>query len=237
MERKYSVDEEMHRDMVQEEEKKKHGFFRKKTTKDESSATNKSLIQKIGIKNLCILLGLGLALIFLVCQENTTSKKKSTTTNQASSNLSDSLDSNPIYAETKSETEEYVANQEQKLKEILSKVAGVGKVEVMITVAESKELVTLKDAPYTHDSVNEDDGEGGSRESITITQEDETVMTTSGSGETAPYIVKEIQPSIEGVLVVVEGGADARIKLDIVEAVEALFDLPTHKIKVMAMES
>lgn len=232
-----SVEREIFQEEIQEEEKGKTGFFSKKSTKETSSSSNKSLIQKIGIKNLCIILALGFALIFIVYQESATTKKDGKDASKASSNITDSLDSNPIYAETKSETEDYVVNQEKRLKEILEKVEGVGKVEVRIRLAESKELVTLKDAPYTHDSMNEDDGEGGSRESMTITQEDETVMSTTESGEMAPYIIKEIQPTIAGVVVVAEGGGDGVLQLDIVEAVEALYDLPAHKIKVLPMGS
>lgn len=246
MDKEYSVEAEVEKEMPKEPPKERFSFFGKDTAKDkaekglskknlDAGSSKKSVLQKIGIQNLCILLVLGIVLIFLCYQDGIKTKKKQE--NSVKSAASESLNSNPIYSEKKSESEEYVTKQEEKLKVILSKVDGIGSVEVMITLAESKELVTLKDAPYTHDNVNENDGKGGSRVSDTVTREDETVMSTTDDGATTPYIIKEIQPTIAGVLIIAEGGEDAQLQLEIVEAVEALFDLPVHKIKVMPMKS
>lgn len=238
-----SKDDSVEKELQQEEQKvadkKKMKLFGTLFTSDkaDSKNQNKSVLQRIGIQKLCILLVLGILLIFLCYQADSDTKSAKKKNNDKTTTASESLDSNPIYTQTESETEEYVTNLEKKLEDILSKVNGVGKVYVMITLEESKELVTLKDMPYTQDSVNENDGEGGSRVSDTITREDETVMSTTEEGATTPYIIKEIQPTISGVLVIAEGGKDAIIKFDIVEAVEALFDLPVHKIKVMEMDS
>ena len=50
-----------------------------------------------------------------------------------------------------------------------------------------------------------------------------------------PYIVKELEPEIAGVLVIAEGGNNEVIKSDVIAAVQVLFDVPAHKIKVMKM--
>lgn len=237
MNRDYSVDGQIQSEEPKEEKQHKFHLFGKMTAKDKMDDSKKSLIQKIGIQNLCILLVLGILLVFLWYQDDSGTKKDNKKSSSETKTASETLDANPIYAETESETEEYVEYLEQKLKDILSKVDGIGDVDVMITLSESKELVTLKDTPYTKESVNEDDGEGGSRVSESYSQEEETVMSTTDDGETSPYIIKEIQPTISGILVLAEGGDNTDLKLEITEAVEALFDLPVHKIKVMAMGS
>ena len=193
----------------------------------------KGFLQKVGLMNLVMLLIAGIALIWIagLGLDQTPSKKTAKKTNQTAGT---SLESNPIYTNNSSESGNYAKEMEDKLTNILSKVEGIGKVQVMITISESKELVTLKDAPYTQDSVNENDGEGGSRISSKYSKEDSTVMITE-NGENAPYIIKEKEPLIKGVLVIAQGGNDATVKVNIVEAVEALFDLPVHKIKVMKM--
>ncbi|NLL73706.1 MAG: stage III sporulation protein AG [Clostridiales bacterium] len=128
----------------------------------------------------------------------------------------------------------YIAELENRLESILRKVSGIGEVEVMITLKKSKEQIPLKDAPYTRDDSDEDDGEGGSRTNSRIQKEESTVMVTK-DGDTQPYILQEVEPEIEGVLVIAEGGDNILIIKDIVEAAEVLFDIPVHKVKVMKM--
>ncbi|MFR1159532.1 MAG: hypothetical protein ACLSD7_11495 [Coprococcus phoceensis] len=55
---------------------------------------------------------------------------------------------------------------------------------------------------------------------------------TSG-GEQTPYVTKEVNPKVEGVVVIAEGGGNAVVIKNITEAIQALFDVDTHKIKVM----
>ena len=234
MNKEHSEDNQTKEDV---EKEKKESRFRKMFSgeKKEPSSSNQGLRKKIGVQNLLMILVLGLALIFLCYLDGGKKPERKQKQTKTASAKSESLDSNPIYSHTETETEEYIAQLEKKLEEILSKVNGIGKVKVMITLQESKELVTLKDTPYTKEKTNEKDAQGGMRENEKVTREDETVMSSTVNGDSAPYIIKEIQPVIGGVVVIAEGGSNTQIQVDIVEAVEALFDLPVHKIKVMEM--
>ena len=44
---------------------------------------------------------------------------------------------------------------------------------------------------------------------------------------------KELMPEIEGVVISAQGGGDARIQAEISAAMEALFHVPQHKIRVL----
>lgn len=46
-------------------------------------------------------------------------------------------------------------------------------------------------------------------------------------------MLKELAPEIEGILVLADGADRATVKAEIVDAVQALFPLPAHKIKVL----
>ncbi|HHT96451.1 MAG TPA: stage III sporulation protein AG [Clostridiales bacterium] len=135
----------------------------------------------------------------------------------------------------KEHLDSYVNEMENRLKNMLKKVSGIGDVEVMITLKSSKEKITLKDSPYTQESLNEVDGEGGSRTNKEISNNENTILVTNERGEMIPYIIQEIEPEIEGVLVIATGGDNAKIINDIVEASEVLFGIPVYKIKVMKM--
>jgi stage III sporulation protein AG len=126
---------------------------------------------------------------------------------------------------------------ENKLKSILSKVSGIGEVEVMITLKASEEQVPLKDNPSTQESVNEVDGEGGSRINNNVTREESTVLVTDDNGSSMPYILQELEPKVEGVLVIAEGGDNAQVIADITKAAEVLFGVPPYKVEVMKMSN
>lgn len=132
---------------------------------------------------------------------------------------------------------EYISHYENKLKKLLEKMEGVGKAEVMITLKSSKEQIVLKDAPYTQESLNETDKEGGSRISSNTSKGDTTVLITTKEGENIPYVTKEITASVEGVVVLAQGGGDGNIATRIVRAVEVLFHVPAHKVQVLKMGS
>ena len=52
-----------------------------------------------------------------------------------------------------------------------------------------------------------------------------------------PYVSKELTPEVEGVVVVADGGDNAVTVQNISEAVQALFGVEAHKIKIMKRHS
>lgn len=133
------------------------------------------------------------------------------------------------------ETMDYVLQMEKRLSELLENVEGVGKVKVMVTLAASEEELTLKDEPYSHDTVKETDAAGGSRSSVSVNQEEASVLVENENGQSVPYVTKTVEPEVEGVVVIAEGAGQAKIENEIIEAVEVLFPVSVHKIKVMKM--
>ena len=130
----------------------------------------------------------------------------------------------------------YIENMETRLTNVLSQVDGIGKVQVMITAKATQEKVVLKDAPYKKTTVKEEDSTGATRESKETTSEEGTILGKQQDGSESPYITKELQPEIEGVVVIAEGAAQKQIEAEINDAVVALFSVPSHKIKVMKMK-
>ena len=187
-------------------------------------------LKEIGMPKLIGICILGILLILLTFPDTLipqSNKNKATDTSDAIPQTSSNS--------TTEETKDYISLMEEKLENVLRKVDGVGDVKVMITLKESKEQATLKDTPYTQENSNEADGEGGSRTYSEIRREESTVMVTTEAGKSVPYIVKEIEPEIEGIVIVAEGGDNITVISDIMEAAEVLFGVPLHKVKVMKM--
>ncbi|MBQ4563026.1 MAG: stage III sporulation protein AG [Lachnospiraceae bacterium] len=127
----------------------------------------------------------------------------------------------------------YEEKLEEKLASILSRVRGAGKVTVMITLESSSELVLQKDETKNTETIREKDSAGGIRDSSTT---DYSSSTVQAGAEGSPYVIKEINPKVSGVLVLAKGAGSAAVKNEIYEAVEALFNLEVHKIKVLEAE-
>lgn len=132
--------------------------------------------------------------------------------------------------------DDYISRMENKLEKVLSQMEGVGKVTVMITVADNGSYVVEKDQTKSTTTTTESDSSGGSR-TVTEQQTGESTVYTESGQETAPYIQKENLPTIEGVVVVAEGGGNGKVVSDISETIQALFPVEAHRIKVVKMES
>ena len=165
------------------------------------------LIENIGIPKLCLILLLGISLIIVSIPSGKTKKNTQSTETTAKEDL-------------------YVKKQERRLVNALKHVEGVGKVKVMITVNSSKEAVVNKDSPY----------EQSSSEKEKTVKEDEQTVLVEEDGKKVPYVIKEVEPVVEGVVVVAQGGGNDIIKNQIVEAVSVLFHISSYKVKVLKME-
>ena len=130
----------------------------------------------------------------------------------------------------------YEADLERRLTSLLQQIEGAGAVQVMVTVHRSKELILQMDTSREETVVKETDAQGGTRDNVDQREEKETVLIGAG-GTSQPYVVGEIMPQIEGVVVACEGGDRPVIQAEISAAVQALFDLAPHKIKVCKMAS
>ena len=188
-------------------------------------------LKDIGPSKIIMLFAAGILIIFLSVPDLFGTKKVSDSTTEDKSSKNVQNDTNT----TSYNTNTYITEMETKLENILKKVSGIGDVEVMITLKASGEQVPLKDNPSTQESLNEVDGEGGSRTNNSLTREEDTVLVTNENGDSVPYIIQEYEPQIQGVVVIAEGGDNAEIVMNIIKAAEVLFDVPAHKVKVMKM--
>lgn len=112
---------------------------------------------------------------------------------------------------------------------------GVGKVDVMVVLKSSSEKVLRVDRSTNTSTTQEKDSGGGTRDVTNNQIQENTILAGSGSGSStnAPIVEKELSPEISGIIISAEGGGSPTVKAEISEAMEALFGLPAHKIKVL----
>ena len=95
------------------------------------------------------------------------------------------------------------------------------------------EKVIEKDNNRQTETVTESDSQGGTRTTSNLSHEESTIYEDRSDNTKSPYVSKTIAPQVEGVVVIASGGDNALVKENITEAVRALFDIDTHKIRIM----
>ena len=123
---------------------------------------------------------------------------------------------------------------EKKLEDILSKIQGVGEVSVCINYSESSEVVAMYNENSKTSTTEESDDSGGTRK-IEETDKQNDVIYQENDGTKTPITAKIIKPKIEGAIITAQGVNDANVKNNIIQAVEAVTGLATHKIQVLEM--
>lgn len=125
-----------------------------------------------------------------------------------------------------------VENEEKRLEDILSKVHGAGKTEVMITYDSGIEKVPVQNSKVNKSIASDDFNVGGETETTDISEEKEIVMNGSGNTQT-PFVLKEINPRVRGVLVLAEGADNTDVCFNLTNAVAAVLDVPYYRIQVL----
>lgn len=124
---------------------------------------------------------------------------------------------------------------EIKLKNILSKIQGVGEVEVFINYSESSAIIPMYNENSQTSLTEETDTSGGTRKIQENDTQKEIIYQEDG-GTKEVITQKIIEPKIEGAIITAEGAGDANVKTNIIQAVEATTGLATHKIQVFVMQ-
>ena len=83
-------------------------------------------------------------------------------------------------------------------------------------------------------NTEETDTSGATRK-IQETDSQKDIIYKEDNGEKMPITQKVIQPKIEGAIITAKGASNADIKANIIQAVEAVTGLATHKIQVFEM--
>ena len=123
---------------------------------------------------------------------------------------------------------------EGELESVLSMVRGAGRVRVSIVLEATSERRFGKDVSEDIERTEERDPDGGTRTVELISRTEEVVLARQG-GEDQPVVVTLLRPRVTGAVVVVEGGADPRVRAEMSRALQALLGLAPHKIQVLTM--
>jgi stage III sporulation protein AG len=116
---------------------------------------------------------------------------------------------------------------QRQLEDTLSRVKGVGRVSVMLTLKNNGEALYAED---TRQSINRT---ADSYDSDT----QKNVVTVNESGRSEPVVVSKSYPEFQGVVVVCEGADSSSVRYELTLAMAALTGIPTQNICILKMKS
>ena len=190
----------------------------------------KTNIQKRKIENLVfliVILIITIVAINLIWNDGKSDKQDVIDDGKRLANQDNTISTNNIQSETTS-------NLETNLENILSRIQGVGEVHVFVNYSESSEVVAMYNENSQTSTTEETDTSGGVRK-IQETDSQKEIIYQENDGEKVPITQKVIEPKIEGAIITAKGASDANVKTNIIQAVEAVTGLATHKIQVFEL--
>lgn len=122
------------------------------------------------------------------------------------------------------EEKQAVTEIQEEMENILSKISGVGQLQLMLTVESDseKQLAQDMELSYSGETAAPDD----------YSRRAETVV-VDGEGGNEAVVTKNFSPTYRGALVVCDGGNSADVQLAVTQAVAALTGLSSEKIMVV----
>ena len=118
-----------------------------------------------------------------------------------------------------SKEEEYLNYLENKLCNVLSKISGVGQVAVIITL----------ESGFSYEYATDRETKTTTSNSTTTTIDSDTVLVIDDE----PVIVREVYPTVKGVVVVADGSENFSIKMDILSAIQTILEVDSESIIIL----
>ena len=160
---------------------------------------------------------IGIALIFLSDFFHTSS-----TASQQNVSSSDSMSS-------------YECKIQSRLEDIISRINGVGKVKVMVTVESGVENVYEKDNKITNDKTQNGGDQSGQTQQNSTSESSHVILSNQNGGQDA-LLTKQVKPDILGVVIVCDGGSNPDVQENVLDAVSTALGISSDKISISKMQ-
>ena len=112
-------------------------------------------------------------------------------------------------------------------------MSGVGKVKVLVTYSQTSSVIPMYSENESTSITEEIDSGGGTRKQESTNLNKEVVTDGQNNAITKTIVL----PKVEGAIVIAEGGGNANIKANIIQAVAAVTGVATYKVQVFQMNT
>ena len=130
-----------------------------------------------------------------------------------------------------SDNETFCKQTEEKLYQLVSSIQGVGEAQVWVTLESGVEYVYLQEEVRNTDTTKDYDEEGVK----TLREKDNSeqkYILVNKNGEEQPLIQKQLEPTVQGVVIVCEGAGSAQVNEQVVNAVTCALGISSKRVYV-----
>ena len=121
-------------------------------------------------------------------------------------------------------------DEEDRLRNILSRISGVGEVQVMITYAGGSELVPAYNSDSSVQSSEETSVSGTTRTARNESESKKPVTQQDGT-----VLLSEKRPEVVGVIIVAQGAQNVEVRMALIKAAQTALNVPLNKVEVFEM--
>ena len=135
------------------------------------------------------------------------------------------------YSVTEENYDEYTASLEKRLTELISSVDGAGRTKVMITLECGTEYVYACQQKTTSAISENSNPDGRISRDEKRSGEESLILINAGRGE-EPLILKQITPTVAGVVVLCTGADDIRVRQQVIDVVTTALGTSSNRVCV-----
>lgn len=169
------------------------------------STSQRKFINYVG---LIVMIGIGFMLI------------KPSSTTLTSPNTTSHVNYQPAQSESESH---YAVAMATELELILSQMAGVGEVDVFVTLERGPKIVVAQQLTEEHNQSQQQ----------TRSTSTPVTLRLDGEKKEVPLVLEEYEPVLRGVLVIAEGAQQPDVRYKIFLATQTVLQIPGYKIEVL----
>lgn len=153
--------------------------------------------------------------------------------------LGDSGEERPTDTATADFTsEQYIADMEAKLQNLITGIEGVGRAKVMVTLESGVENVYLQEEKRSADTSRE--GDSAAEVSARVYSKEnveQKYILVDQNGKKQPVLLTQLQPKIQGVIIVCEGAGSIRVQQNLINVVTTALNVPSTRVCVVKIDS
>ena len=129
------------------------------------------------------------------------------------------------------DNETFCRQTEEKIYNLVSSIQGVGEAQVWVTLESGAEYVYLQEEIRNTDTTKDYDSEGVK----TLREKDNSeqkYILVNKNGEEQPLLQKQLEPTVQGVVIVCEGAGSAQVNEQVVNAVTCALVISSNRVYV-----
>lgn len=129
--------------------------------------------------------------------------------------------------------EQYAAELENSLTDIVNRIQGAGTAKVLVTLERGTQDIYATEEKKSNQTTEDKSGDSTTKNEANDNTETTYILVKDADGAQKALKVTEVQPIIKGVVVVCDGGDDPAVQQNVITAVTTALDITSVRVCVI----